>query len=55
MTKMDLVEMIAKKADMSKKGAGDALEAVLDSIASCMVKGDKCTITGFGTSLVSSF
>jgi len=53
MTKMDLIEAIAKKADMSKRAAGIALEAVLDSIAACLVKGDKATITGFGTFMVT--
>ncbi len=53
MTKMDLVEAIATKADMSKRAAGMALEAVLDSVAGALVKGDKVTITGFGTFMVS--
>jgi len=54
MTKMDLIEAVAQKTDMSKRAAGMALEAILESISAALIKGDKATITGFGTFLVSN-
>ncbi|OGB76215.1 DNA-binding protein HU, partial [candidate division CPR3 bacterium RIFOXYC2_FULL_35_7] len=54
MTKTDLVEKIASKTGLTKKAAGDALEAVLETVTGALSKGDKVTITGFGTFLVRS-
>ena len=41
MNKLDLVNAIAKEADVSKKTAEAALTAVLDSIKDALVKGEK--------------
>ena len=49
MTKEQLVEMMAQKADISKKAAGDALDAFTEAVTNTLVKGDKITLTGFGT------
>jgi len=49
MNKMDLVNMLAQKTNMTKKAAADALETVLDAVVSTLKKGDKVTLTGFGT------
>lgn len=54
MTKTDLVEKIASKTGLTKKAAGDALEAVLETVTGALSKGDKVTVTGFGTFLVRS-
>ncbi|MDH5596766.1 MAG: HU family DNA-binding protein [Candidatus Peregrinibacteria bacterium] len=53
MTKQDLVAAIASSAGVSKRVAGDALEAVLDSVTKELKKGKSVTITGFGTFRVS--
>lgn len=49
MTKDQLVEMMAQKADISKKAAGDALDAFVEAVTSALQKGDKLALTGFGT------
>lgn len=54
MTKTDLVEKIASKTGLTKKAAGDALEALLETVSNALSKGDKVTVTGFGTFLVRS-
>ena len=53
MTKQDLVAAVASAAGVSKRVAGDALEAVLDSVTKELKKGKSVTITGFGTFRVS--
>ena len=53
MTKQDLVAAVAAAAGVSKRVAGDALEAVLDSVTKELKKGNNVTITGFGTFRVS--
>ena len=52
MTKDELIEAVAKSC-CSKKEAGDCVNAMLDAITSALVKGQKLTLTGFGTFSVS--
>jgi len=52
MTKDELVEAIAQGC-CSKKEAADALNAMLDTITKALIKGEKVTLTGFGTFSVS--
>jgi len=54
MTKSDLVEHVASKTGLTKRAAGDALEAVLVAVEGALSKGDKVTLTGFGTFSVRS-
>ncbi|PJC69387.1 hypothetical protein CO015_00475, partial [candidate division WWE3 bacterium CG_4_8_14_3_um_filter_42_11] len=54
MTKSDLVEHVASKTGLTKRAAGDALEAVLAAVEGALSKGDKVTLTGFGTFSVRS-
>ena len=54
MTKTDLVEKIASSTGLTKKAANDALEAVLSAVEDALSKGDKVTLTGFGTFSVRS-
>ena len=54
MSKGDLVVAVAKSCGCTKKCAGDALEAVLGAITKELSKGEKVTITGFGTFKVSN-
>ena len=48
MNKGDLISKVAESANLTKAQAGDALNAVLDSIAGAMKAGDKVTLIGFG-------
>ena len=54
MSKGDLVAAIADGAGLTKKAAGDALEATLAAISGSLAKGENVTITGFGTFKVSA-
>ena len=53
MNKNELVSAVAKQAELSKKDAGLAVEAVFEAIASALEKGDKVQLIGFGTFDVS--
>jgi len=53
MTKQDLVNAAAVKAGVTKKAAGEVLDAVLDAVTKSLKKGENVTITGFGTFRVS--
>jgi len=47
--KSDLVDAIAKSADISKAAAGRALDATVDTIKKALKKGDTVSLVGFGT------
>lgn len=49
MNKTELIARVAEKTDLTKKAAGDAVEAVLDSITEALAAGNKVTLVGFGT------
>lgn len=49
MNKSDLIEAIAKSADISKASAGRALDATVESIKKALKKGDAVSLVGFGT------
>lgn len=49
MSKQQIVEMIAEKADLSKAAAARALDATLDAITEGLKKEGKVTFVGFGT------
>lgn len=53
MTKQDLVAGAAQATGVTKKAAGEVLEAILDMITKSLKKGENVTITGFGTFRVS--
>ena len=48
MTKQEFVDAVAVKTGMSKRDAGDAVDAVLDTITATLSRGDSVTFTGFG-------
>lgn len=54
MTKADLIEVVAKKANLTAKASREAVAAVFGAIADAMKKGDKVVVTGFGTFMVRS-
>lgn len=50
MTKAELIDQMAKDADITKVAAGTALESFLTSVAKALKKKDgKVTLVGFGT------
>ena len=49
MNKSDLVDAIAKSAEISKAAAGRALDATVESIKKALKKGDTVSLVGFGT------
>lgn len=51
--KGDLIESVAKAADLSKSNASSAVNAVIDTISASLKKGNAVTITGFGSFSVS--
>jgi DNA-binding protein HU-beta len=48
-TKKDLIAHVADNAEITKKEAGVAVDAVLDGIKQSLSKGDKVSLVGFGT------
>lgn len=49
MNKSELVEIIAKEADISKAAAEKTLSATTAAIVKAVSKGDSVTLVGFGT------
>ena len=49
MNKKELIDAIAEKANVSKKEAGEVLDATLDVIKDAVAKDDKVQLIGFGT------
>jgi DNA-binding protein HU-beta len=50
--KSELIDVIARHADISKAAAGRALDATLDAIAGSMKRGEMVTLVGFGSFFV---
>jgi integration host factor subunit alpha len=53
MTKADLVELIYERIGLSKKEAGEIVEAVFAIIKDRLRDGEKVKISGFGTFVVN--
>jgi DNA-binding protein HU-beta len=49
MTKAELIGSIAKETKISKASAEKAINAFTNSVTKALKKGDKLTLTGFGT------
>ena len=49
MNKTDLIEIVAKEANLKKKDAEAAVKAVFEAIEKSLVDGDKVQLIGFGT------
>lgn len=54
MTKRDLINIVAKKSNLTNKASRDAVQTVINSIRDSLKKGEKVVITGFGTFSVRS-
>lgn len=53
MNKAELIEAIAKEADLPKAAAGRALDAAVKAIKSSLKKGSTVSLVGFGSFHVS--
>lgn len=49
MNKNDLVSEVASQSGLTKADAGRAVDGVIDTITSCLQKGNEVRLTGFGT------
>jgi DNA-binding protein HU-beta len=49
MNKAELVEIVAKQADLSKAAAGKTLDSIVAAVVKAVSKGDTVTMVGFGT------
>ena len=54
MRKGELIEIVARKAHLTKKASGEAIETFLSEIQKALVKGEKVILSGFGTFRVVS-
>ncbi len=48
MLKKDLIEKVASAAGLTKKQAGDAVDALVDAVTGSLQSGDSVLLTGFG-------
>ncbi|MEL7428568.1 MAG: HU family DNA-binding protein [Pseudomonadota bacterium] len=53
MNKNELISAVAEKCDMTKAQAGDAVDAVLDTVTSSLAGGNEVRILGFGNFVVA--
>ena len=49
MNKLELVDHVAKEADLTKVAAGAAVDAMLEGVAKALAAGDEVRLVGFGT------
>ncbi|MBJ6725636.1 HU family DNA-binding protein [Geomesophilobacter sediminis] len=54
MTKAELVDAVAKSANLSKGAAEKAVGAFINSVSGALKKGERVTLVGFGSFEVSS-
>jgi DNA-binding protein HU-beta len=52
MTKTELIDRIAKDANISKKAAAAALQSVIKSVRETLKKGKRVGLVGFGTFMI---
>jgi len=49
LTKKDLIDLVAKKANLTNKASREAVGALITGIRDSLKRGEKVVITGFGT------
>jgi DNA-binding protein HU-beta len=54
MTKSDLIERLAAKAELTRPRAEELVDFLLDNITDALKRSEKVNISGFGTFTVSS-
>ncbi|MBX2868545.1 MAG: HU family DNA-binding protein [Acidiferrobacterales bacterium] len=53
MNKAELIDAVATSANLTKTDAGEAVDAIFDSISKALADGDSVSLVGFGTFSVS--
>ena len=48
MTKQEFVDQVAQKSGLSRRDAGEAVDAFLETVTDTLKTGDSITFTGFG-------
>jgi DNA-binding protein HU-beta len=54
MTKGDLIDAVAKAANINKRAAGEAVDATFDNLSRALKKSKRFQVPGFGTFSVRS-
>ncbi len=54
LTKKDIIELVAKKANLTNKASRESIQTFLNVIRDSLRRGEKVVITGFGTFSVRS-
>ncbi len=54
MTKKQLIDLVSRKAHLTKKAATEAVDVFLNEVGRILAKGEKVVLSGFGTFKVSS-
>lgn len=54
MTKAELIDVVAQKANLTGKAAREAVATMLNTIRDSLKRGEKVVLTGFGTFMVRS-
>jgi len=54
MTKRELVDLVSRKAHLTKKAGTEAVEVLFSEIGRVLAKGEKVVLSGFGTFRVIS-
>ena len=54
MTKKHLIDLVSRKAHLTKKGATEAVDVFLEEVGRVLSKGEKVVLSGFGTFRVIS-
>jgi len=54
MTKRQIIDQVARKAHLTKRGAQEAVDVFLNEIGRSLAKGEKVVLSGFGTFRVIS-
>ncbi len=54
MTKNQLIEILSRKAHLTKKASRESVETFLEEVKKALQKGDKVVLSGFGTFKVVS-
>lgn len=49
MTKRQLIDLVARKAHLTKRASNEAIDVFLNEIGRALAKGEKVVISGFGT------
>ena len=49
MNKRELIDEVSGKVGITKKGAGNVIDAIVETITNALSKGEKVALVGFGT------